>query len=296
MEFTRREFLIGGVALTAFGFLHSKTSASTENKTRVILLGTKGGPSLGASGRNNAATVILINGVPYLVDCGYGVSRQMISAGISLDRLRYIFITHHHSDHNLEYGALLYNAEVTSKPGRIDAYGPPGLRRMTRDFFRYEQFDIETRIKDEGGSDLRKLVFVHDFARPGLVMQNAEVKVTSLRVLHPPITQSYAYRFDAKDRSVVISGDTAYAPTLAGFAKGADVLVHEAMYLPGVQRLIDRYPDAKRLGQHLIASHTSTEDVGLVAAQAGVKTLVLSHLVPGDDPSITDEQWAAGAR
>ncbi|HKP36661.1 MAG TPA: MBL fold metallo-hydrolase [Pyrinomonadaceae bacterium] len=296
MEFTRREFLIGGVALTACGFLHSNTFASSENKTRVILLGTKGGPSLGTSGRNNAATVILINDVPYLVDCGYGVSRQMISAGISLDRLRYIFITHHHSDHNLEYGALLYNAVVTSNPGRIDAYGPPGLRRMTQDFFRYEQFDIETRIKDEGGSDLRRLVFAHDFARPGLVMQNAAVKVTSLRVLHPPITQSYAYRFDARDRSVVISGDTAYAPKLAGFAKGADVLVHEAMYLPGVQRLIDRYPDAKRLGQHLMASHTSTEVVGRIAAQAGVKTLVLSHLVPGDDPSITDEQWAEGAR
>ena len=95
---------------------------------------------------------------------------------------------------------------------------------------------------------------------------------------------------------MVISGDTAYAPGLADFAKGADVLVHEAMYLPGVKKLIERFPDAKRLGQHLMDSHTSTEDVGRLAAQAGVKTLVLSHLVPGDDPSITDEQWAEGVR
>jgi ribonuclease BN (tRNA processing enzyme) len=220
----------------------------------------------------------------------------LISAGISLDRLRYIFITHHHSDHNLEYGPLLYNAVITSDPSRIDAYGPPGLRKMTQDFFRYEQFDIETRLKDEGGADPRKFIFAHDFARPGLVMQNTTVKVTSFRVRHPPISQSYAFRFDARDRSVVISGDTAYAPKLAEFARGADVLVHEAMYLPGVEALVKRFPDAKRLRQHLMASHTSTEDAGKIAAQAGVKTLVLSHLVPGDDPSITDEQWAEGAR
>ena len=113
---------------------------------------------------------------------------------------------------------------------------------------------------------------------------------------HPPITESYAYRFDARDRSVVISGDTAYAPELGEFAKGADVLVHEVMYLPGIEKLIRQYPDATRLRQHLLAAHTASEDVGRIAAQAGVKTLVLSHLVPGDDATITDEQWSGGAR
>jgi ribonuclease BN (tRNA processing enzyme) len=68
------------------------------------------------------------------------------------------------------------------------------------------------------------------------------------------------------------------------------------MYLPGVEALVKRFPDAKRLRRHLMASHTSTEDAGRIAAQARVNTLVLSHLVPGDDPSITDEQWAEGAR
>jgi ribonuclease BN (tRNA processing enzyme) len=77
-------------------------------------------------------------------------------------------------------------------------------------------------------------------------------------VRHPPITQSYAYRFDAKDRAVVISGDTAYAPELAQFAKGADVLIHEAMYLPAIEELIKQNPGARRLREHLLASHTST--------------------------------------
>jgi ribonuclease BN (tRNA processing enzyme) len=167
---------------------------------------------------------------------------------------------------------------------------------MTESFFNYMKFDIETRIADEGTSDPRKLLTVHEFDRSGIVFQNADVKVSSLRVRHPPIDQSYAYRFDARDRSVVISGDTAYAPELADFAKGADVLIHEAMYLPAIEKLIQQNPDARRLREHLLASHTSTEDVGRIAEQAGVKALVLSHLVPGDDPSITDEQWAEGVR
>jgi ribonuclease BN (tRNA processing enzyme) len=94
----------------------------------------------------------------------------------------------------------------------------------------------------------------------------------------------------------VISGDTTYAPELADFAKGADVLVHEAMYLPGIENLLERNPNAATLREHLLASHTTTEDVGRIAAAAGVRTVVLSHLVPGDDPSISDEQWAEGVR
>jgi ribonuclease BN (tRNA processing enzyme) len=74
------------------------------------------------------------------------------------------------------------------------------------------------------------------------------------------------------------------------------VLVHEVMYLPAVESLIKKVPNAARLREHLMASHTSSEDVGRVAARAEVKTLVLSHFVPGNDPSITDEQWAEGAR
>src|SRR5438132_13700419 len=129
---TRRKFL----ALTASASLSLSLPRfifnQAKSRTRVILLGTKGGPTLSSkSGRNNSATLILINDVQYLIDCGYGVSRQLISVGVALNRLRYIFITHHHSDHNLEYGPLLYNASLTSNPIKIDAYGPTGLHKLT---------------------------------------------------------------------------------------------------------------------------------------------------------------------
>lgn len=297
MKHDRRQFLIKATALAlSSGSLTRFAFGQQKKGLRTILLGTKGGPRLSNAGRRNASTLLLINDTPYLVDCGYGSSRQLLAAGVPIEKVRYIFITHHHSDHNLEYGTLLYNAWVTGSPIRVDAYGPPGLEEMTRAFFKYAGFDIDTRIEDEGRPDLRKLVFAHDFARPGQILENNDVRVSSCQVSHPPIKQAYAFRFDAKDRSVVISGDTAYSSHLADFAKGADVLVHEVMYLPGIEALLKSVPNAARLRSHLLASHTVPEDVGKVAAAAGVKTLVLSHLVPGDDASISDEQWAEGAR
>jgi ribonuclease BN (tRNA processing enzyme) len=297
MQQTRREFICAAAGFAGSVSLFPKTALSQQPKpTRIILLGTKGGPRVGEAGRSNPSTLILINNVPYLVDCGYGATKQLLNANVALNRLRYLFITHHHSDHNLEFGPLLYNAWITGIPTHVDAYGPPGLAKMARDFFSYLKFDIDTRIVDEGRPDPHKLVTVHEFKKAGAVLTNADVKVSSCRVRHPPITQAYAYRFDAHDRSIVISGDTAYAPELAEFAKGADVLVHEVMYLPGIDALVSRLPNAKRLRAHLMAAHTLPEDVGKIAAQAGVKTLVLTHFVPGDDASITDDQWSAGVR
>ncbi len=261
-----------------------------------MLLGTRGGPKVEPASRNNASTLILINDVPYVVDCGYGTSKQLLKAGVALNRVRYIFVTHNHSDHNLDFGPLIYNAWITGLPIKIDAYGPPGLIDMSRSFFEYAKFDIDIRIKDEGRADPRKLVSTHEIERAGTVLTNDEVKISACLVPHPPILHAYAYRFDAHDRSVVISGDTAYAPALAEFAKGADVLVHEVMYLPAVEALVRRLPNATRLRDHLLASHTLPEDVGKIAAAAGVKTLVLSHFVPGDDQTITEEQWSAGVR
>jgi ribonuclease BN (tRNA processing enzyme) len=296
MQPTRRQFVTAAAAFAASHALLPRIGFGQGKKpTRIVLLGTKGGPRVGESGRSNPSTLIAINDVPYLVDCGYGTSKQLIAAGVALNRVRYVFITHHHSDHNLDFGPLLYNAWITGQPARVDAYGPPGIDQLARDFFKYLKFDIDTRMADEGRSDPNSLIAAHE-VKAGVVLANDDVKVSACLVPHPPIKQAYAYRFDAQDRSVVISGDTAYAPELAEFAKDADVLVHEVMYLPGIDALIGRLPNAKRLREHLMASHTLPEDVGKIAAQAKVKTLVLSHFVPGDDASITDEQWSAGVR
>jgi len=297
MQPTRRQFVTAATVFAVSHALLPRVGFSQQKKpTRVILLGTKGGPRLGEAGRSNPSTLIMINDVPYVVDCAYGTSKQLIAAGVALNRVRYVFITHHHSDHNLDFGPLLYNAWITGQPTRVDAYGPTGMNQLARDFFNYLKFDIDTRMSDEGRPDPNSLVTAHEVTKPGVVMTNDDVKISACLVRHPPITQAFAYRFDAQDRSVVISGDTTYAPELAEFAKDADVLVHEVMYLPGIDALIQRLPNAKRLREHLMAAHTLPEDVGKIAAQARVKTLVLSHFVPGDDASITDAQWSEGVR
>jgi ribonuclease BN (tRNA processing enzyme) len=109
------------------------------------------------------------------------------------------------------------------------------------------------------------------------------------------VSPAFAYRFDAADRSIVISGDTARSDNLVALARGADVLVHEAMWLPAIDQILARNPNASTLRKHLLDSHTAVEDCGKVAAAAGVKTLVLSHLVPGGDASITDQMWIDAA-
>jgi len=111
MGHTRRQFLLGSAAFSiGYGLLPTNVLGQQRKKTRLILLGTKGGPRVGETGRSNPATLLLINEVPYLVDCGYGTTKQLLLAGVAVNRVRYLFITHHHSDHNLEYGPLFYNA------------------------------------------------------------------------------------------------------------------------------------------------------------------------------------------
>jgi len=300
---SRRAFLldtgtvaIGAAGMAAIGWSTLSAAPAATQKTRLILLGTGGGPRLVKGGRSKSATLIVVKGVPYVVDCGEGVAQRLTEAGVALNTLRNVLITHHHSDHNLDFGNLIYDAWVSGLNMPIDAYGPPPIQAMLDAYWQLNRFDIDTRIADEGRPDLRTMVDVHEFTNPGIVLENADVNVRATRVRHPPITDAYAYRFDAMDRSIVISGDTAYSPELIELAKGADVLVHEVMDRAGIEPIVKRLPNATTVREHLMASHTLVEDVGKVAAAAGVKTLVLSHLVPADDKSITDTMWTTGVR
>jgi ribonuclease BN (tRNA processing enzyme) len=258
---------------------------------RVILLGTRGGPALRPGGSWPTSNLLIAGGVPYVVDCGLGVTRGFVESGLQLTTLSHVFITHHHSDHNLEFGNLVYTAWVTGLSTPVKCYGPTGLASMADDFCKLNRFDIETRIVDEGRPPFRPLMQVTDYAE-GLLMDDGRMRVTALRNHHPPVTDSFSLKFEFAGKTVVFGADTAYLPALAEFARGADVLIHEVMYGPRVDALVARVKNGARLKEHLLASHTLTEDVGRIAAAAGVKRLVLNHLVPGDDAAITSDDWA----
>jgi ribonuclease BN (tRNA processing enzyme) len=287
------KFAAAGAAVLAARPALAQTPA--KPRARIIFLGTKGGPRVGV-GASNPANLVVVNDTPFVIDCGMGVSRQLVNAGVPLPSVKYIFISHHHSDHNLEYGNLFYNAWAAGLSTPIHSFGPKGIEAMTRTYWELNKFDVDTRIEDEGRPDPRPLLVAKDIAEDGVVLQTADVKVTAFRTPHPPIVDSFAYKFETPDGVIVFSSDTAYNPKLAEFAKGADVLVHEALYVPAVDRLVIKTKNGATLKKHLMESHTTTEDVGRIAAAAGVKVLVLSHFVPGDDPEITDEDWISGVR
>ncbi len=268
---SRRDLLRGvmaaGIALGTPSMASAQVGAGTATaKTRLILLGTGGGPRPSRL-RWSTSQVIVANGVPYVVDCGNGVAIRLAEAGVPLASLRHVFVTHHHSDHNADYGNLLLLAWAAGLRTRVDTWGP-----------------------------LVPLVHAHEMSQGGLVVKDENVTVTSILVDHPPVVPAFAYRFDTPSRSIVISGDTNRTDNLIKLAQGADILVHEALWVPAVDRLVATVQNAATLKKHIIDSHTSVEDCGRVAAAAGVKTLVLSHIVPKDDLSITDQMWIDAAR
>jgi ribonuclease BN (tRNA processing enzyme) len=308
MTISRRTLLkgaasFGAVALTPSGMRQllpppragARPSVGSKGAaTRLILLGTGGGPRPKRT-VSAPAQVILVGDTPYVIDCGDGVARQLTLAGVPLTRLRHVFLTHHHSDHNADYGNLLLLSWASGLATAVDTWGPPPLADMTRLFLEMNRFDIDTRVADEGRVPLAPLLKAHEITQGGVVLEDANVRVTAALVDHPPVKPAFAYRFDTADRSIVISGDTARSESLIRLARGANVLVHEALFAPAVDRLVGTIPNAPTLKEHILASHTTAEDCGRVAEAAGVETLVLSHLVPGEDPLVTEEMWVAAA-
>jgi len=269
----------------------AKTAPSSA--TRLVLLGTAGGPTPKLH-RAAPAQALVIGDRIYLVDCGDGVARQLRLAGLAFTQLRSVLVTHHHSDHNAGYGSLFLLAWASGLISPVDTYGPPPLEKMTRLFLEAYDFDIRTRMADEGRPPLAPLVRPHEITAPGEVFKDDRVRVTAAVNRHPPIEMSFAYRFDTADRSIVISGDSASSESVGNLARGADVLFHEATYKPYWERRDAPQPPA--VVRHILASHTDAEDVGRLASAAGVKTLVLTHFVPSDPPeAVTDEQWRAAA-
>lgn len=255
---------------------------------RVVLLGTKGGPAIRAGGAMPTSSLLEMDGRRVVVDCGLGVTKGLVEAGIDLKTLDLIFITHLHSDHLLELGPLIHTAWTTGLKTPVSVFGPPGIEGYWAGFMASMSYDNSIRVHDEGRTPLEDLVSVQVYDE-GAVM-DGPLQVQALRVPHPPIKDCFALRFDGT-QSVTFSGDTAYFPPIAAFAQGSDLLVHEALLPEGVETIIAKTGLGDKLRNHLYASHTKAEDVGRIAAAAGVGCLALNHMVPADDPLIGRQDW-----
>ncbi|HEX2624352.1 MAG TPA: MBL fold metallo-hydrolase [Sphingomicrobium sp.] len=289
MQINRRELIGAGastLALPRVAFAQAQ-----PRRSKLILLGTKGGPNPSRN-RAPAANLLIVDGKPFLIDCPDGTARQLVMADVPLSSVGSIFLTHHHSDHMAGLGAFFLLTWAVGLKTPLTVFGPKPLRKIVAAELEAGRPDIEYRMREEGRPDLRRLVRSVELTRGGAVANIPPVRVSCALVDHYTVP-TFAYRFDTPDRSFVFSGDTRPSQALIDLARGADVLVHEVMLASAIDRIADA--NAPELRAHLVKSHTTTEELGMVAAAAGVRTVVLSHLVPAF-PDLTDAMWTEGVR
>ena len=262
-------------ALVSWG----QVPAPARPEMQVILLGT-GYPRPSAE-RAGPATAIVVGDKLFVVDAGRGVVMRLAATGIPLKATRAVFLTHLHSDHTTGLPDLFTSSWIFGRKEPLELYGPLGTRELADGLLRFLAEDIHirrdlTEMRPAAGAKINTHI-----VREGVVYQDEEVKVTAFAVDHRPVKYAFGYRFDSAGKSIVISGDTRPSENLIRFAQGADVLVHEA-YLPEHFDRVDTPEVAARLKSY----HTSAEEVGEVAQRAGVKLLVITHVIPEDAEAV----------
>ncbi|NNC36179.1 MAG: MBL fold metallo-hydrolase [Acidimicrobiales bacterium] len=242
----------------------------------------RSGPCIGVLAGNQA----------FVFDAGSGGSRNLGPMGFPTGRTEQIFLTHLHSDHLDGLGEMLLGTWINgnrSTPTPVS--GPVGTTKVVDGFNAAYRIDSTYRTAHHGtdianpsgfGATANEIDFTADSQ---LVLIDGDIKITAFKVNHEPVSPAFGYRIDYKDRSIAISGDTAYDPNVAEASKGVDVLFHEALNMDMVKTMQAGAENngAKRMAKIMYDIrdyHTSPVDAAKTAEAAGAKALVLYHIVP----------------
>ena len=301
----RGSWTLVGAAMVALSTLLPSASAGGDpaaKRMELVTLGTGGGPSVRLE-RAQTSSAIVIGEDIYLIDSADGVLRQLAGADLPVERIKAVFITHHHFDHNGDLGALLVQRWLFNyaRPP-IEVIGPPMTREMVTHLakaFRATELApiIIGTTEIPGIAQTVKVTDIPgDLQTPALIYQDANVRVSAVLNDHyhflpgsaaADTARSYAFRFDTPDRSITFTGDTGPSERVARLARGSDVLVSEVIDMERMERMLrsvdrDDFP-IEELIKHLREDHLTPTQVGELAASAGVKEVILHHLVPGSD-------------
>ena len=276
-------------------------SGAAQAETTLVTLGTAGGP-LPRPDRAQSSNLLIVNGTLYLIDAGGGVTGRIVQSGNNFRKVSKIFITHAHSDHTAGLATLLVSQwEQQAEPA--DIYGS-GVEALVKGAIDYLTPNAEIRWAEGKKRPMTDTFRAHD-VEPGVVYQDANVKVTAVENTHfhfqpgtPPYGKykSYSYRFETPDRVVFFTGDTGPSDAVVELAKGADLYVTETTSPEGVVEVFKKSGiwQAKTADEqagflrHMHEEHVTPEDIGKMAAKAGVKAVVMTHLGPSTNP---DEEY-----
>ena len=268
--------------------------------TRLQILGTKSGP-VPVVGRAQTAEILTVNGTHYLIDAGDGVVRRLTRAGIAIREIGTIFITHAHSDHTGGLPSLLQTSYDENRKEPTDIYGPPGTDILVNAIKSYLSVNTDIRISDGTRTTHPEDMIRAHVLGTGAVFRDENVSVEAAENSHFHFApgspaygryKSYSYRFTTKDKTIVFTGDTGPSEAVTELAKGADLLVSEVLDPDEARDIRVKSGDWARMSpvqqdafmHHMLEEHMTPEDVGEMASRAGVKAVVLTHILTGSDP------------
>ena len=265
-----------GCMLAPYGVVAETLDSET---TQIVMLGT--GTPNPFPDRSGPSVAIVVNDEPYLIDFGPGVVRQASAMspeyggsvkGLAVENIKHAFLTHLHSDHTVGLPDLILTAWTVGRDEPLKLFGPEGAKHMADKVLEAYEEDIRYRLYSEQPANNEGWrVETREIRETGLVFEDHNVKVEAFRVPHGSWPEAWGYRFTTPDTVIVISGDTAPSDVLKQYSQGADVLIHEVYSEEGFAKKEPQWQ------KYHAKNHTSTTELGRLAAEVKPKLLILYH-------------------
>ncbi|MDP8206322.1 MAG: MBL fold metallo-hydrolase [Candidatus Electryonea clarkiae] len=256
----------------------AQTEYSPSEITKIPFLGT-GTPNADPNHSGNSIAII-VNNVPYIIDCGAGLIRNAAKLtprfggeieGLAVANIKRAFITHLHSDHTTGYPDLIFTPWVFGRDEPLEVYGPEGIVEMTGHITEAYREDISMRLYGlEPANNQGWRANAHEY-HEGVIYTDSNVVVEAFKVEHGSWHEAYGFIFTTPDMKIAISGDTRPCANLVEKCTGVDVLIHEVYSA-------ETFKERKEVWKTYHSQfHTSTTELAEIANQVKPGLLIMYH-------------------